>query len=75
MEELGREGGQDCLDLGRYMGGAQRMGEGAGKSFWGDFLPVIRSTPMTEGEATLSLNRAQPKRRKGTRFWPRFFCF
>ena len=45
-----------------------KKGGGAGKSFWGDSPPMIRSVSKTDGIASLSPGAAQHRRRKGPRF-------
>ena len=71
--ELGRECGQGKSACGWGNTWVElRGGRGAGKSFWGDSLPMTRSTPKTDVVASLSPKVAQPRRRKDPRFLPRF---
>lgn len=53
-------------------GRGSKEGKDARRSFWGDPLPVISSTPKIGTESGLRPKAAQHRRRKGTRCQPRF---
>lgn len=59
--------GEDCLGLGICLVEAPRRVKVRERAFWGDPLPVIRSTPKARTEASLSSKVAQRRTRKGTR--------